>query len=243
MMSGPTISSSSNIGSKQLPRKTRQRARSLRKSLLTFASSSSSFTKSAVKNNGSTLNVTDVAAATAGGSNSNSNGNGSGGGSNGRNPGFAGVNGGGASSSLNNSEDDDHLSPPPLMMRDTSVASRSSSRISRSFRRTSSSRHVDYADTVWWGWVVLITTWVVFVVGMGSVLGIWDWAWYGSATNATTGGGGGVWGEDYDPDDDLPIPGYYPALVILTWVVAWVWVIIAWVGMKYFRHARVAPAN
>ncbi|EGX51329.1 hypothetical protein AOL_s00054g399 [Orbilia oligospora ATCC 24927] len=239
MMSGPTISSSGNTGSKQLPRKTRQRARSLRKSLLTFASSSSSFTKSAVKNNGSTLNVTDIAATTAGGS--NSNGNGSGGSSNGRNPGLAGVNGGGASSSLNNSEDDDHLSPPPLMMRDASVASRSSSRISRSFRRTSSSRHVDYADTVWWGWVMLITTWVVFVVGMGSVLGIWDWAWYGSATNATTGGG--LWGEDYDPDDDLPIPGYYPALVILTWVVAWVWVIIAWVGMKYFRHARVAPAN
>ncbi|KAF3908518.1 hypothetical protein ABW21_db0205819 [Orbilia brochopaga] len=125
------------------------------------------------------------------------------------------------------------------MMRDASVNSRGSARIPRSFRRPSSSR-VDPSDTVWWGWVVLVTTWVVFVVGMGSVLGIWDWAWYGPGTSMKRIG---EEGEDYDPDDDVPIPGYYPALVILTWVVAWVWVVVAWVGMKYFRHARVAPAN
>ncbi|KAK6509510.1 hypothetical protein TWF481_004250 [Arthrobotrys musiformis] len=208
-MTGPTNNTSGSNSSKQLPRKPRQRARSLRKSLLTFASSSSS-----VKNSGSPVEAVDGATARS-------------------------KSGGGGVPSSINSEDDDHLSPPPLMMRDTSVASRSSSRISRSFRRTSSSRHVDYADTVWWGWVVLLTTWVVFVVGMGSVLGIWDWAWIGT----TPAGGGVEEGEDHDPDDDLPIPGYYPALVILTWVVAWVWVIIAWVGMKYFRHARVAPAN
>jgi hypothetical protein len=32
-------------------------------------------------------------------------------------------------------------------------------------------------DTVYWGWVVLMSTWLVFVVGMGSVCGVWDWAW------------------------------------------------------------------
>lgn len=32
-------------------------------------------------------------------------------------------------------------------------------------------------DTVFWGWVVLLSTWVVFVVGMGSVVGVWEWAW------------------------------------------------------------------
>jgi len=31
--------------------------------------------------------------------------------------------------------------------------------------------------------------------------------------------------------------GYYPALLVLTCVMAWVWVVVAWVGMKYFRHA------
>ncbi|EPS37372.1 hypothetical protein H072_8938 [Dactylellina haptotyla CBS 200.50] len=203
--------SSTTISSKQLPRKTRKRARSLRKSLLTFASSSPAISIHGPKN--SSTDAADVAG--------------------------RGITGDGASSSLNNSEDDDHLSPPPLMMRDASVASRSSStQISRSFRRTASSRHVDPADTVWWGWVLLITTWVVFVMGMGSVLGIWDWAWYGPAGPPVV-----PEDEDHDPDDDLPIPGYYPALMILTWVVAWVWVVVAWVGMKYFRHARVAPPN
>jgi len=67
---------------------------------------------------------------------------------------------------------------------------------------------------------------------------VWDWAWYGSEGPPPE-----VYDEDYDEDDDLPIPGYYPALLILTSVVAWVWVVIAWVGMKYFRHARIAPSK
>lgn len=33
------------------------------------------------------------------------------------------------------------------------------------------------SDTAYWGWVLGGITWVVFVVGMGSVLGIWEWAW------------------------------------------------------------------
>lgn len=33
------------------------------------------------------------------------------------------------------------------------------------------------ADTAYWGWVLGGITWVVFVVGMGSVLGVWEWAW------------------------------------------------------------------
>lgn len=33
------------------------------------------------------------------------------------------------------------------------------------------------SDTAYWGWVLGGITWVVFVVGMGSVLGVWEWAW------------------------------------------------------------------
>lgn len=46
-----------------------------------------------------------------------------------------------------------------------------------------------------------------------------------------------------DEWDELPIPGYYPALMILTIVIAWVWVIVAWVGMKYFKHAKIQPQS
>ncbi|KAL9000303.1 MAG: hypothetical protein Q9169_001020 [Polycauliona sp. 2 TL-2023] len=89
----------------------------------------------------------------------------------------------------------------------------------------------DYSETRWWGWVVLIVTWVVFVVGMGSCLGVWSWAWdVGETPKAPP---------EFEDDATLPIVGYYPALIILTGFMAWVWVTVAWVGMKYFKHAKM----
>lgn len=89
----------------------------------------------------------------------------------------------------------------------------------------------DYTETAYWGWVLLAVTWIVFAVGMGSCLDVWSWAW-------------DVPQKPYAPpeledDPTLPIVGYYPALIVLTGVVSWVWISVAWVGMKYFRHARV----
>ncbi|KAF9869463.1 hypothetical protein CkaCkLH20_13060 [Colletotrichum karsti] len=90
----------------------------------------------------------------------------------------------------------------------------------------------DYSETEWWGWVVLIVTWIVFVIGMGSVLGIWSWAWDVGTTPYAP--------PELEDDPTLPIVGYYPALIILTSIMAWVWVVVAWVGMKYFRHAKIS---
>lgn len=90
----------------------------------------------------------------------------------------------------------------------------------------------DYAETEWWGWVVLIVTWVVFVIGMGSCLGVWTWAWDVGETPYAP--------PELEDDPTLPIVGYYPALIILTGIMAWVWVVVAWVGMKYFRHAKIS---
>lgn len=88
----------------------------------------------------------------------------------------------------------------------------------------------DYAETEWWGWVVLGTTWFVFVIGMGTCLGVWSWAWDVGITPYAP--------PELEDDPTLPIVGYYPTLMILTGVMAWVWVVVAWVGMKYFRHAK-----
>jgi hypothetical protein len=90
----------------------------------------------------------------------------------------------------------------------------------------------DYSETEWWGWVVLVVTWLVFVTGMGSCLGIWSWAWDVGTTPYAP--------PELEDDPTLPIVGYYPALIILSCVMAWVWVVVAWLGMKYFRHARVS---
>lgn len=90
----------------------------------------------------------------------------------------------------------------------------------------------DYSETEWWGWVILAVTWVVFVIGMGSCFSIWNWAWDVGTTPYAP--------PELEDDPTLPITGYYPALIILTCVMAWVWVVIAWVGMKYFRHAKIS---
>ncbi|KAI1862227.1 uncharacterized protein JN550_010383 [Neoarthrinium moseri] len=90
----------------------------------------------------------------------------------------------------------------------------------------------DYSETEWWGWVILIVTWVVFVTGMGSCLGVWSWAWDVGTTPYAP--------PEFEDDPTLPIVGYYPSLLILTCIMAWVWVVTAWVGMKYFRHAKIS---
>lgn len=46
-----------------------------------------------------------------------------------------------------------------------------------------------------------------------------------------------------DEQGAFPIDGYYPALIILTCIMAWVWVVVAWVGMKYFKHAKIQPPS
>ncbi|KAI2623317.1 hypothetical protein GGR54DRAFT_638554 [Hypoxylon sp. NC1633] len=90
----------------------------------------------------------------------------------------------------------------------------------------------DYSETEWWGWVVLIVTWFVFVIGMGSCLNIWTWAWDVGTTPYAP--------PELEDDPTLPIVGYYPSLIILTCIMAWVWVVVAWIGMKYFRHAKIS---
>ncbi|RAL07659.1 PIG-Y family protein [Aspergillus homomorphus CBS 101889] len=97
---------------------------------------------------------------------------------------------------------------------------------------TSSQMVWDYSETEWWGWIILIVTWLVFVVGMGSCFGVWSWAWDVGETPYAP--------PELEDDPTLPIVGYYPALIILTAVMSWVWVVVAWVGMKYFKHANIS---
>lgn len=89
----------------------------------------------------------------------------------------------------------------------------------------------DYGATEAWGWVVLTVTWFVFVTGVGSCFDVWSWAWDVGTTPYAP--------PEFEDDPTLPIVGYYPALLVLTCVMSWVWVMVAWVGMKYFRHAKI----
>ncbi|OQO10615.1 hypothetical protein B0A48_03913 [Cryoendolithus antarcticus] len=134
--------------------------------------------------------------------------------------------------------------PPSSSLHPQSAASKTSSRHRSSPHRPSPLTHAplpyppspppephDYTETAYWGWVILALTWITFTVGMGSCLEVWSWAWDVGETPYAP--------PELEDDPTLPIVGYYPALMVLTGVVAWVWITIAWVGMKYFRHARV----
>lgn len=100
-----------------------------------------------------------------------------------------------------------------------------------SFPLPAPSEH-SYAETAYWGWFILFVTWIVFVVGMGSCFEVWSWAWDVGETPYAP--------PELEDDPTLPIVGYYPCLIILTGVMAWVWVVVAWVGMKYFKHAKMS---
>jgi len=123
--------------------------------------------------------------------------------------------------------------PPPHLARTRSsrAGTTHASSSAAPLRSAAPSPQHDYSETEWWGWTILLLTWIVFVVGMGSCLGVWSWAWDVGETPYAP--------PELEDDPTLPIVGYYPALIVLTGVAAWVWVVVAWVGMKYFRHARV----
>jgi hypothetical protein len=87
------------------------------------------------------------------------------------------------------------------------------------------------STTAFYGYLILLLTWITFIIGIGSCLDIWSWAWDVGTTPPAP--------PELHDDETLPITGYYPALIILTGgVVSWVWCGFAWVGMKYFRHAK-----
>lgn len=129
----------------------------------------------------------------------------------------------------------DSYFPPQLqrpLTRHTTVSSRSSPLASLPPTVPSPPRtEWDYSETRWWGWIILAVTWIFFVVGMGSCFDVWSWAWDVGETPYAP--------PELEDDPTLPVVGYYPALIILTSVMAWVWVTSAWVGMKYFKHANI----
>ncbi|CZT16325.1 uncharacterized protein RCC_02167 [Ramularia collo-cygni] len=127
---------------------------------------------------------------------------------------------------------------PPILVQNSStdnlarrLSARKTSPLSHNIQLVTEPEPHDYTETEYWGWVILLVTWVTFAVGMGSCLDIWSWAWDVGETPYAP--------PELEDDPTLPIVGYYPALIVLTGVVAWVWITIAWLGMKYFRHARV----
>lgn len=66
------------------------------------------------------------------------------------------------------------------------------------------------------GWVLLGCTWLYVLLAIWAA---WpDWSRESSSS--------------------MPFKGYYALLFLLLPVIIWLWAFLAWMGMKFFRHAR-----
>lgn len=100
-----------------------------------------------------------------------------------------------------------------------------------------------------WGWLLLISTWVIVILGIGAMLDLWVYLFpglaglpyalhltdYGSPEGVPLPVHGGA---SYEKETGVPVPGYYWCLVFMTGVAAWVWCVVSWMGMKFFRHTK-----
>lgn len=68
------------------------------------------------------------------------------------------------------------------------------------------------------GYILLISTWVIFIISIGSLFNIWE------ISNPK--------------NSDFPISNYYTHAILLIPVAAWIWCCISWVGLKLFKHAK-----
>lgn len=68
------------------------------------------------------------------------------------------------------------------------------------------------------GYILLISTWVIFLISIGSIFGFWSIP---------------------EPENsDFPISNYYTHAILLIPVAAWIWCVISWTGLKLFKHAK-----
>lgn len=77
-----------------------------------------------------------------------------------------------------------------------------------------------------YGLAIILCTWAVFLLGMVMIMKGWKDP-ENTVHNYTK----------YEDETGYPIPLYYMSLIFLFPVVAWIWSLISWMGMKFFRHA------
>jgi hypothetical protein len=98
------------------------------------------------------------------------------------------------------------------------------------YRMTTNVEH-ETRSLMFYGWAILVSAWMIFIGGMGSILGLWDrLVGYETSTIQLY--------VDYEEETGLPIRNYYSLLVFLCSVVLWVWCVVSWMGLKFFRHAK-----
>lgn len=91
------------------------------------------------------------------------------------------------------------------------------------------------ASNIRYGWAILFATWTIVILGITSVMGMWDSYLesflYAPIPRDLPSG-------KFEKETGYPIQNYYPCLIFVTFIASWVWCIISWMGMKFFRHTK-----
>lgn len=89
-----------------------------------------------------------------------------------------------------------------------------------------------------WGLLLLLICWIAFAAGIGGIFGLYTFDDVPNSENSSKT-------KDADPNDELGFAhGYYMCLLILTFGgIFWIWAILNWVGLKYFRHTSSGINN
>lgn len=84
--------------------------------------------------------------------------------------------------------------------------------------------------------VILTSTWAIVIVGLGSMFGLWKLllGYDSSAVRFVV---------SYEKQTGYPISEYYACLIFMCFFVAWVWCLVSWMGMKFYRHTKGGIAS
>ncbi|KAF6010459.1 hypothetical protein HII13_003234 [Brettanomyces bruxellensis] len=92
------------------------------------------------------------------------------------------------------------------------------------------------------GYFIRILTWLTFVIGMGSIFGLWEWCFsLYSATLFNTQVpiiGPVISYLKLAVSDKMVVDHYYTYAFLLNFVIIWLWCVASWLGMKLFRHSK-----
>ncbi len=86
-----------------------------------------------------------------------------------------------------------------------------------------------------YGYLIIIVTWAMFVVSIGCIFNLWEWC-LGNDNPLL----------QYIIDQTLVLDGdgmavvdnYYIYSLFLSFVIIWIWCVISWISMKLFRHTK-----
>jgi hypothetical protein len=91
-----------------------------------------------------------------------------------------------------------------------------------------------------YGYLIIISAWLMFIVSVGTILNLWDWcfkvrpdylrqfeeiSWMALVLQQVY-------------EQNKVVENYYLLCFVLNFVILWIWAVVSWISMKLFRHSK-----